>query len=148
MISKKGQNKKNATIVLGSGLQSRRVREELLKLARVSNLSLEQVTARVLKYGIYNRLSIVQQNIRAESVLIKERPKLREATNVRIVVDAQTKSELVTISTKNCLTRLQAYNNVLDATLAASKRDRSVVDRIIKVDPIEPWPNEIKRELK
>lgn len=148
MARRKEPNNAYATVVLGKGIQSRRVRMELRKIARENSLSLEQATARVLKWGICNQVNIARKGIRADKVLIREHPKLKEAVNVRIVVDSQTKSQLDVISTRNGLTRLQAYNNILDATLEASKRDQTVAERIIKVDPIEPWPNELTKEFK
>lgn len=45
--------------------------------------------------------------------------------------------------------KIEVYNNILDAALRKAEDDAEWIESIItSVDPVDPWPNGIKKELK
>ncbi|EGQ8231943.1 hypothetical protein BBM13_11945 [Vibrio parahaemolyticus] len=135
-------------VVLGNGVHSRRLRQDLKVIAKRHNIDKARLAGKLMKYVIHHRkefaLVAEMQNMVAET------PRFKTGEVMVVRVDSHTKTQMTRVSIDNHHTKTQVYSKLLNIAIAKATKEPEWLDSIItSVDPIDPWPNdELKKELK
>ncbi len=146
----KGENQgyvTEVTVVLGHNPQSRRIRRRLHNVSIQYGVQPTRIVQKLLKYSIAHtgELNIAVKNRAAYF----QRSKIKRGQVYTARIDVHSKKRLEARAERVQRPKIEVYNNILDAALRKAEDDAEWIESIItSVDPVDPWPNGIKKELK